>query len=261
MADDRPEHAWPEDNLTKDDFLGGRLRIRQPRDGYRAGVDPVLLAASVPARRGDSVLDLGCGVGVAGLCLASRVEGLRLSGLEVQPRYAALACRNALENGIEMDVVTGDLSTMPEPLRQRQFTHVLVNPPYFARTAGTSARDAGRETALGETTPLSVWVQAAARRTAPKGTVTFIHRTERVPELLAELSRHLGSLEMLPLIPRRGRSARLALIRGRKGGRADFRLHDGWVLHEGAYHEADAENYTTATAWVLRHAEPLAFPA
>ena len=259
MADDWSERALSEERLTTDDFLGGRLRIRQPRDGYRAGVDPVLLAASVPARAGDSVLDLGCGVGVAGLCLASRVEGLTLAGLELQPDYAELARRNARANGIAMDVVTGDLTAMPERLRQRQFTHVLVNPPYFDRNTSTSALDAGRETALGEVTPLAAWVKAAARRTAPKGTVTFIHRIERMPDLLAELSHHVGSLEVLPLIPRRGRSARLILIRGRKGGRAPFCLHDGWVLHAGAAHGFDGENYTDATACVLRHGQYLPF--
>lgn len=254
MADD-----WPEGSLTTDEFLGGRLRILQPRDGYRAGVDPVLLAASVPARAGDSVLDLGCGVGVAGLCLASRVEGVALAGLELQGAYAALARRNALANGITMEVVTGDVSDMPEELRQRQFTHVLVNPPYFDRNASSAARDTGRETALGEVTPLATWVRAAARRAAPKGSVTFIHRTERLPALMAELSGHLGSLEVLPLIPRRGRPARLALVRGRKGGRADFKLHDGWVLHEGAAHVSDGENYTDATACVLRLGGHLSF--
>ncbi|SHL42231.1 tRNA1(Val) A37 N6-methylase TrmN6 [Roseovarius litoreus] len=250
---------WPEGSLTTDDFLGGRLRISQPRDGYRAGVDPVLLAASVPARPGDSVLDLGCGVGVAGLCLASRVEGLMLAGLELQCGYAALARQNALANGITMEVVTGDVSDMPEQFRRRQFTHVLVNPPYFDRNAGSAARDTGRETALGEVTPLATWIRAAARRAAPKGTVTFIHRTERLPALLGEISDHLGSLEVLPLIPRRGRPARLALVRGRKGGRADFKLHDGWVLHEGAAHVSDKENYTDATACVLREGGHLPF--
>ena len=254
MAED-----WPEGSLTTDDFLGGRLRISQPREGYRAGVDPVLLAASVPARAGDSVLDLGCGVGVAGLCLASRVDGLALAGLELQCAYAALARQNASANGITMEVVTGDVSDMPEQFRQRQFTHVLVNPPYFDRNAGSAARDTGRETALGEVTPLATWVRAAARRAAPKGTVTFIHRTERLPALLGEISGHLGSLEVLPLIPRRGRPARLALVRGRKGGRADFKLHDGWVLHEGAAHVSDKENYTDATACVLREGSYLPF--
>ncbi len=252
--------GWPEDRLTSDAFLGGRLRVLQPKDGYRAGVDPVLLAASVPARAGDSVLDLGCGAGVAGLCVAARVGDVALAGLERQTGYAALARRNAEANGIGMEVHRGDLSDMPAPLRQRQFTHVIANPPYFDRAASTAARDHGREAALGEETPLTAWVEAAARRAAPKGTVTFIHRVERLPDLLAAFDQRLGSLEVLPLIPRQGRRARLVLVRGRKGGRAAFRLHDGWVMHSGDAHDTDRENYTPATACILRDAGPLRFP-
>ena len=252
--------GWPEDRLTLDAFLGGNLRVAQPKDGYRAGVDPVLLAASVPARAGDSVLDLGCGAGVAGLCVATRVPGVSLTGLERQPAYAALARRNAQFNGIAMDVVTGDLSDMPAALRQQQFDHVIANPPYFDRSAGTAAQDTGREAALGEQTPLADWVRMAAKRAKPRGTVTFIHRGERLPDLMAAFDRVLGGIEALPLIPRRGRAARLVLVRGRKGGRANFRLYDGWVLHEGERHESDGENYTAATACILRKAAPLIFP-
>ena len=253
--------GWPEDRLSTDAFLGGKLRILQPRDGYRAGIDPVLLAASIPARAGDRVLDLGCGAGVAGLCVARRVEGLRLTGLELQPDYAELARRNAIQNGIEMTVVTGNLAEMPAALREQQFDHVIVNPPYFDRNASTAARDTGRETALGEGTPLAEWVKAAAKRTAPKGHATFIQRSARLPDLLSLMGRHFGSLEVLPLIPRPGRAARLVLLRGRKGGRADFRLHDAWVLHDGASHDGDRENYNTATACILRYGAALPFPA
>ena len=252
--------SWPEDRLTSDAFLGGRLRLFQPKGGYRAGVDPVLLAASVSARAGDTVLDLGCGAGVAGLCVAARVGDVVLAGLERHPGYAALARRNAAVNGIALDVHCGDLAEMPGPLRQHQFTHVIANPPYFDRKASTVAQDQGREAALGEDTPLAAWVDAAARRTAPKGTVTFIHRIERLPDLLAAFDQRLGSLEALPLIPRQGRRARLVLVRGRKGGRAGFKLHDGWVMHAGDVHNADRENYTPATACVLRDAGALRFP-
>ena len=251
--------GWTEDALTRDAFLGGKLQVRQPRAGYRAGVDPVLLAASVPARAGQSVLELGCGAGVASLCLARRIDGLRLFGLEVQPAYAELARRNARDNGIALEVATGDLARMPRNLREAQFDHVIANPPYFDRSASTPARDAGRETALGEGTPLADWVEAAARRTAPKGHVTMIQRAERLPELLALAARHLGSLEVLPLIPRRGRAARLVLMRGRKGGRAAFRMHDGWTLHEGPAHDGDRENYNAATGAILRLGAALPF--
>ncbi len=251
--------GWADAQLSRDDFLGGQLKIYQPRRGYRAGVDPVLLAASVPAQSGDSILDLGCGVGVASLCLGARVPGLSLFGLELQSDYADLARRNADANGQEMDVTTGDVAQMPENLRQLQFSHVIANPPYFNRNSGSAAQDEGRETALGENLPLAIWVRAAAKRAGPKGTVTFIHRADRAPDLIAEMARHLGSLELMPLIPRKGRAARLVLLRGQKGGRADFCLHDGWVLHEGAAHEGDRENYAKATASVLREGAPLLF--
>jgi len=219
-----------------------------------------LLAAAVPAGAGDTGLDRGCGVGVAGLCLAHRVPGVRLTGLEQQADYAALAQKNATENALPFEVLQGDLAAMPKSLKDRQFHHVLANPPYFDRARSTAATDQGRETAMGEDTPLETWVAAAARRTRPKGTTTFIHRAERLPELLAHASRHLGSLQLLPLIPRPGRPARLVLLQGIRNGRAAFRLHDGFCLHDGQTHR-DGENYTDATACILRDAAALPFPA
>lgn len=253
------EHG-ADDDLTCDGFLGGRLRIWQPVRGYRAGVDPVLLAAAVPARPGQSVLELGCGAGVAALCLGCRVSDLHLTGLERQADYADLARRNAAGNGIGLEVVTGDLAIMPACLRERCFDHVIANPPYYDPARRTAAEDSGREAALAEVTPLADWVAQAARRCAPGGHVSIIQAAERLPELLTHAARHLGSIEVLPLIARRGRAVRRVLMRGRKGGRADFRLHDGWLLHAGAGHDGDRENYTPATASVLRDGEALPFP-
>ncbi|MCW8842850.1 MAG: methyltransferase [Rhodobacteraceae bacterium] len=241
-------------------YLGGRLMIRQPARGYRAGVDPVFLAASVPARPGETVLELGCGVGTAALCLAARVPGLMMTGVELQADYAALARENATANALPLEVVTGDLAALPADLRQRQFTHVIANPPYFDRTAGSRAHDTGRETAMGEALPLDTWVDIAARRLAPKGIATFIHRAERLPDLLGAMRSRLGSLECLPLQPRTGREAKLILLRGRKNGRAAFRLHAPVRLHDGTAHEKDGEDYTAQIRAVLRDGAALDFP-
>lgn len=246
-------------DLTEDDFLGGRLRLLQPRAGYRAGVDPVLLAASVAARAGQSILDLGCGVGTAALCIGRRVPGVSLMGLEFQEPYADLARRNGALNGLSLDVVTGDVAEMPDALKAQQFDHVIANPPYFDRNTSTRAPAADKERALGEDTALSVWVQQAAKRATPGGTVTFIHRAERLPDLLGHVGRHLGSLELLPLAPRENRGARLVLVRARKGGRADFRMYPPWILHAGSHHDGDRESYTAATASVLRDGAALHF--
>lgn len=247
------------DDLTHDGFLGGRLRLWQPRRGYRAGVDPVLLAATVPDGAG-TVLDLGCGVGAAGLCLAARLPGVRVTGLELQPPYAGLARRNADETSLAFEVVEGDLTDMPRGLRDRQFDHVIANPPYFRRDRSVPAQDATRETAMGETAPLEQWVRAAARRVRTGGAVTMIQRIERLPELLALFDRYLGSVALLPLVPRPGRDSQLVLIRGRKGGRGAFRLHAGVVMHDAPSHQADGDDYSPTVRAVLRDGAALPFP-
>ncbi|MBA83373.1 tRNA1(Val) (adenine(37)-N6)-methyltransferase [Thalassobius sp. S69A] len=247
------------DKLTCNDFLGGRVRIWQPRHGYRAGVDPVWLAASVPAQAGQSVLELGCGVGVASLCLGARVPGLRVAGVELQPDYADLARRNAVQNAADFQVETGDVRALSLALRQRQFDHVIANPPYFRRAAGTVATDPGRDTALGGDTPLADWVQVAAKRCAPRGYVTFIQRIERLPELMSAMSEVLGSLEMLPFVPRPGRAPQLFLLRGRRGGRAEFRMHPGVLVHAGQDHQNEGEDYTPLIQSVLRSGAALPF--
>lgn len=240
------------EELTTDAFLGGRLAIRQPKAGYRAGIDPVLLAAAVPARSGETVLELGCGAGVAALCLGRRVPGLALAGIERQGDYAVLARENAAANGIAFEVVEGDLARMPASLRARSFDHVIANPPYFRREAGTRARDAGRDAALGEATPLSDWVEAGMRRLRPGGRMTVIQRADRVPDLLAAFAGRTASLALLPVAPREGREATLAILAAVKGGRAPFRLCAPLVLHDGPAHLRDGEDYAAPMRAVLR---------
>lgn len=253
--------AFNQHDLSRDAFLGGRLHLWQPRRGYRAGVDPVLLAAAVPAIAGQAVLDLGCGAGAAALCLGARVPGLRLAGVEMQPGYAGLARRNAAENGQNMQVICADLRDLPAEMRQVAFDHVIANPPYFRAGANTGAGDAGRRLALGEATPLAEWIAVAARRLAPRGLLHMIQRTERLPDLLAGCAGRLGAIEVLPLAARAGRAPELLIMRARKGGRAAFRLHPPLILHEGARHPGDREHYTPEILAVQRDGADLPWPA
>ncbi|KAJ56111.1 methyltransferase [Actibacterium mucosum KCTC 23349] len=248
------------DDLTHDRFLGDRLHVWQPRAGYRAGVDPVLLAASVNAKTGQSVLELGCGVGVASLCLGRRVPGLRLTGLELQPGYADLARRNAAENDVPFDVVQGDLAQMPAALRQQSFDHVIANPPYFLQAENTGSDDDGRDTALRGETPLAQWVKAGMRRLKPRGMLCVIQRVERLPELLSLVAEGAGAIEVLPVSGRAGRAPGLILLRAIKGARTPFRLHPPLIMHDGAQHPGDFESYTTAVSAVLREGAALPWP-
>ncbi|WP_114287458.1 tRNA1(Val) (adenine(37)-N6)-methyltransferase [Candidatus Halocynthiibacter alkanivorans] len=238
--------------LTQDDFLGGALRLWQPVDGYRAGVDPVLLAAAVEARAGQSVLDIGCGVGAAILCLGQRVPGLELAGLELQAEYASLAQRNAEENGLRLELHLGNLEQMPEPLRARNFDHVIANPPYYLRDSGTGANDTGRGAALTEHTPLSAWMDAATRRLKPRGLLTVIQKADRLRHLMAALDSRMGSVRVQPVAPRDGRLSELVILQARKGGRADFRLEAPLILHAGARHEKDGDSYRPEIRDILR---------
>ena len=246
---------FADDALTDDKFLCGRLRLLQPLQGYRAATDPVLLAAACPAVAGESVLDLGCGVGAAALCLGLRVPKVRLSGLELQPDYADLARRNAERNGIGLEVHEGDLAQMPQDLR-RDFDHVIANPPYYP-SGGSPSPVSGRARAMQVHTPLADWVGAASRRLRPGGWLTLICGADGLPEVLAALDTKLGSASVLPLSAREGRAALRVILQARKGGRAAFRLLAPLIIHRGPAHDGDRESYTEAANAVLREGADL----
>lgn len=236
--------------LTLDRLLGGRLRLWQPRAGYRAATDPVLLAAAVAARPGQAVLELGCGAGAGLLALGLRVPDLALAGVERQADYAALAQRNAAENGLAVQVFQADLTRLP-PEARRAFDQVLMNPPWFD-PADPAAADPGRDAAQREETPLEAWIAAGLARLAPGGWLTLIHRAERLPAILSALQGPAGAIAVRPLAPRAGRPAGRVLVQARKGARGPFRLLAPLVLHAGDAHPGDRDHFTPQAQAVLR---------
>jgi tRNA1Val (adenine37-N6)-methyltransferase len=243
------------DALSHDRLLGGRLVLAQPRAGYRAATDPILLAAAVPAAQGESVLELGCGAGAALLALGVRVPGLDLTGVERQADYAELARHNAAANGIAAQVHCADLTRLPAELR-RPFDRVILNPPFFAAT-DPAAADPGRDQAQREDTPLAAWLVTALARLRPGGWLTLVHRAERLPEILAQLTGPAGAVAVRPLAPRAGRPAGRVLVQARKGARGPFRLLAPLVLHDGAQHPGDRDHFTAAAGAILRDAAAL----
>jgi len=238
-------------DLTLDGFLDGAVRAWQPKTGFRSASDAVLMAAAVPALRGDSVLELGCGAGVASLCLNHRT-GASVLGVEVQSDYAALARKNGLE------VVEADIADIPADLRQRSFHHVMFNPPYYGTGEGTVAEMPTRDLAMREKLPLEDWLDAAVRRLRPKGSVSAILRADRLPDLLRATDARLGKMRVLPLCPRAGRPAKRIIFQAVKGARAPFVLLPPLILHQRETHGEDGDDHTPKAADILRRGKALA---
>lgn len=233
--------------LTQDQLLGGKVTLAQPADGYRAAIDPVFLAAAVSVRPGQRVLDVGCGVGAAALCLAARVAACRVVGMEFQPDLLALAWDNAASNGVDDRVhfIQGDLADPPAALVSGGFDHVMTNPPYMDN--GTLSPHEGKAAANHEADlPLSDWVRNCLALLAHKGTLTMVHRADRLDDILAALHGRAGDIAVMPLWPKRGRPAKRVLVRARKGVRSPTQLLAGMVLH------GDDGHYTPAAETVLR---------
>jgi tRNA1(Val) A37 N6-methylase TrmN6 len=224
-----------EPSFTEDRLLGGRIRLRQPTAGYRVAIDPVFLAASVPAEPHQLVLDVGCGSGAAMLCLAARVPHSRVVGLEMQRDLVRLAGDNVILNGLEAraSAMIGDLLHPPPRLSPGAFDHVMANPPFNERGRAIPAATAGKSAATIEgEADLSAWVRFSLAMVRAKGTVTFIHRADRIDLLLGHLAGRAGEIVMFPLWPGQGRAASRILVRVRKQVAAPARLAAGLVLHE-----------------------------
>lgn len=244
-------------DITIDAFLGGRLKIKQPKRGYRAGSDPVLLAAATPAKSGQTVLELGCGVGVASLCLHTRVPGLAITGIELQSDYAELARENAQSCNATFEVVTSDLRSLAGPVRQQQFDHVIMNPPYFERTKGHASDDEGLDTSLAGDTPLHDWIDVGIKRLAPKGFLTLIQRIDRLPEVITAIGTRLGAALVLPIAPRRGADPNLFLLQAKKDSGTPFRLLSPLMMYAETANSNSAERYNEVIENVLRNGTKL----
>lgn len=235
-----------EQELTEDALLGGRIRIRQPKRGYRVNADTLLLASAVEAKLGMRLLEVGCGVGAALIAVAARSENVSFVGLERDANMASIARENLAMNGMSTvaEIVTGDVLGrganlfMPNAI----FDGVFFNPPFDIEGEGRAPTSERRHAYIADE-PIERWIAALSDRLTGGAALTMIHRAHKLAEILSALEGRLGGIEIFPIRPRAEEPAKRVLVRARKGSRAPLKLLKGLDLHDasGAKHTPEAE--------------------
>ncbi len=221
------------------------MRLVQPADGYRAGTDAALLAASIPAKTGERVLEAGCGVGGVLTQIAARRDGVSLTGVERDATAARLAAHNAALNGIadRMEVIHADIADGFAALGHSRFDWAISNPPFFDDQAALRPPSPAKRGAWIADDGLPVWVKFLTDGARDGGRIVIIHRADRLADLLALMGDKCGSFAIRPIQPFADQPAKRVLVHAVRSGKAPLRLLPALVLHDrsGAKHTAEAE--------------------
>ena len=238
--------AESEGAVTDDAILGGRLKLKQKRRGHRVGHDAVLLAAAGGEAAGH-VVDLGAGVGAAGLALAVRVPDVTVTLVEVDPELAALAAENARRNGlgdrvraVTLDVGAPGHAFAAAGLGPGSAARVLMNPPFNDPGRAQPSPDPGRRLAHAGAVPLDTWVECAARLLQPRGSLVLIWRADGLPEVLRVLAEDFGAIAVRPVFPRPDAPAIRVLVQAEKGSGTPLAILPGLTLNDAAGRPSEA---------------------
>lgn len=232
--------------------LNKRLKLLHTPKGFKTSMDSVLLASACPAKAGDHILDMGCGVGGAGFCVLSRVEGVHLTGVEIQEDHVELAKRNAEVNLFQdrSEFIHCDIR---EFKREKEFHHIICNPPYLETGAHLRSPYEEKATAMGSDDELSVkdWIDAAHFCLKSKGTLTMIHRADKIDKIILALGKRFGAVDIFPLWPKTGVNAKRVIVRATKDRLSPTTMHAGITLHN------EEGDYTQEAERILRDAKAL----
>jgi len=236
-------------NVTLDNFLDGKVKLRQSVKGLRATSDAVLVAAAVKAKTNESVLDVGAGNGVIGLCISARVP-VQLTALEIQENLVQLIQENAAINDRKITVIRTDLFDKRDPLKGKQFHHVVTNPPFYDNT-GRSRKNEEQAVAYMANFNLDKWLIYCLKHIRAKGTFAMIHRPEMLGQILMILEQKLGAIEIIPIYSKQGQPAKRVIVRGVMNSHKPTTLCPGIVLH------TQSDKPTASANKVLRRGEEL----
>lgn len=216
------------------EFLGGKIKAFQPQKGFRAGSDSVFLSAAVKAKPGQKCIDLGCGVGIVGLSLASRIKDLKVTGIEVNQEIAGLAQRNIeLNNFPDIDVIADDLRNVKG--MENSCDHVFMNPPFYKQGSFIHSPDPSKDNAIGfhdNEISLKDWIDFASRNLKQKGMITLIHKSDALQSIIRLMGYKFGALEIIPLQSKAGQAAKRVIFRAIKDSKSPTILHNPFVVHD-----------------------------
>lgn len=233
-------------DVTEDRLLGGQIKLRQLGAGYRVGMDAALLAAACDAKAGERVIDLGCGVGGAMLAAAARRPEARFVGMERDDEALALAKENIALNGFtgRAEVLQGDVAQGFRALGLEPFDHALCNPPFFDDPRELRAPSPAKAGAWMADAGLAGWTAFLLKAVREGGTITVIHRADRLADLLTLLGEKAGSFRVRPIHPFADEPAKRVLVRAVKTGKAPLVLLPPLVLHDraGGKHTSEVED-------------------
>ncbi|NQZ14572.1 MAG: methyltransferase [Alphaproteobacteria bacterium] len=232
--------------------LNKQVRLKQAENGFRTSMDSVMLAAACPVKKGQELLDMGCGVGSAGLCVLKRIDGVLLTGIDIQADHVAIAVENAEMNNMQerSEFLCSDIRGYK---KEKGYHQAICNPPYLETGAHLRSPSEAKATAMGHSDDLRTkdWVENGYRLLRPEGSLTMVHEAGKLDKILQAMEGRFGAIDVIPLWPKHGTPAKRVIVRAIKGRKSPVRIHSGLVLHD------EDGGYTVEAEGILREAKGL----
>ena len=244
-------------DYSKDAFLGGKIHAFQPKLGFRSSMEAVFLAASVPAKKNQSILELGCGAGVVLMCLKQRIPNLNLFGIEIQEKYANLAAINLNQKKSKTNIYCSDIQDLPSDIKNISFDHIITNPPFYKKNTGTRSLNLDRDISIRENVDLSQWVKISAKRLKPGGMFTIIVGTERFPDIINEATNYFGNIRVKPIFSKVNEKSIRVIMQMTKGANGVFSLLPPLIVHRNEDNPSNSKNFTRDAINILEHNFPI----
>ncbi len=238
------------ENINVDSFLFGKIKAYQNNLGYKSGTDAVLLASIIKAARNHKILDMGSGVGVASLCLASRISHIEVYGLEINDYFYQLSFKNATENNLLSKYVPKKGSVLDKNIFDFQFDSIMSNPPYYKNYENKQDFSLKQQGNIEGEAKLKDFINFAFKNLKNKGNLYIIQRSERLKETLDLLiPKYWGNIEINPIYSYENKPAKRFIVIAKKlGSQNNTILHYGIVMHK------NDTTYTERAEKILRDA-------